>query len=222
MNDPLSGLIPTARLNTAEELANSNGELRARIGLLTEAIQRRHGERQNSMQGLARQLGQGQDNITSMNPLYRSAMYMPLSIDFTLLGYLYQTHGVLQTMIDEPVLDAFRGDDGPGFKLTSREMGEGSVGRDGLGELEDFAEETGAWETLKFMLMWGGLYGGAGLVINSGQDPEKPLDENDVKRGRLEFYDADRWEFAGSYRSAKTFQFYGHSLDASRVTSGPR
>lgn len=204
-----------------QQLQNSTGALRAKVGVLTDALTSRHGERVNSLEGLVRSLtrGQfpGQDQIASTSPLYASAMYTPLSVNYPLLGYLYQTHGVLQTMVDEPVLDAFRGDDGPGFTLTSREMGEGSVGRDGLGELEDFAEEIGAWETLKYTLMWGGLYGGSGIVINAGQDPEKPLEPEDVRRGHLEFYDADRWEFAGADRSAKVFDFYGQKLDATRV-----
>lgn len=246
--DPTAGLTPTAHLESASELHNANGALRDRIGLLTKAIELRHGERSNSQMGLARALARdagsgglgGQDQITSIGPLYRSAQYYPLTIDYYLLGYLYSTHGILQTMVDEPVLDAFRSDDGPGFELISQEAATdkrassasrerqlgidrigggvgGSVGDGGLQELEAFAEETGAWEALKYMLMWGGLYGGSGLVVNAGQDPQKPLEANDVKRGRLEFYDADRWEFSGAYRSAKTFAFYGNDLDASRV-----
>ncbi len=213
--------VPTNKLATASELANANDALRTRIGLLTQAIQLKHAERANSLVGMASNLGSigrgALDQVASMQPLYRSVQYAPISIDWNLLNYLYCTHGILQTMIDEPVLDAFSGDDGPGFELTSREIGEGSVGKDGLGELMDFAEETGAWEALKYMLMWGALYGGSGLVINAGQDPDKPLDPRDVKRGRLEFYDADRWEFSGAYRSAPTFSFYGQTLDASRV-----
>lgn len=213
--------IPTSKLLTAAALRADNAALEQRIGLLTNAIQQRHAERTNSLVGLARGLagsrGAALDQITSIQPLYRSTQYFPISVDFNLLNFMYCTHGILQTMVDEPVMDAFSGDDGPGFELTSREMGEGSVGKDGLGELMDFAEETGAWESLKYMLAWGSLYGGAGLVINAGQDPEKPLDPKDVTRGRLEFYDADRWEFSGAYRSAPTFLFYGHTLDASRV-----
>lgn len=219
--DPSGNPIPSHR--AVRQLENSNAHLRERVGLLSQLITARHGQLENSLQGLARSLagvngiGAGQDQVSSLGPLYRSNQYFPLSIDFTLLGFLYQTHGIIQTMVDEPVLDAFRADDGPGFTLNSREMGEGSVGKDGLGELEDFAEEIGAWEALKYMLTWGGLYGGSGLVINSGQDVEKPLDPNDIKRGNLEFYDADRWEFAGTYRSSEKFMFYGQNMDATRV-----
>lgn len=202
----------------AAELQNANAALREKVGLLSRAIALKETERTNSLSNLAQSLGgMRQDGITSMNPLYSSSQYFPLSVDYPLLGYLYQTHGIFQTMIDEPILDAFRSDEGPGFELTSREMGQGSVGKDGIGELEDFAEEIGAWETLKYFLGWGGLYGGSGLVVNAAQDPDKPLDERDVRRGRLDFYDADRWEFSGAYRHAKTFSFYGQTLDASRV-----
>ena len=201
------------------EVTNANAGLRARVGALNGALIARHGERNNSLTGLAQSLsnGTGLDPITSTNPLYASAMYYPLSINYPLLTFLYQTHGVLQTMIDEPVLDAFRGDDGPGFEVVSPETGKDSVGKGGLGELMAFADEIGAWETVKHVPMWGGLYGGSGLVVNAGQDPEKPLDENEVKRGNLEFYDADRWEFSGAARSAPVFDFYGLRLDASRV-----
>ena len=191
----------------------SNAQLRERFQLMNSIAGARKSGLSNSLEGLASGFSGGMDDITSFMPMFTSNIYAPLTVNFTLLSYLYKTHGILQTMIDEPVLDAFR----DGLDLTSKEIGEGSVGKSGLGELEDFAEETGAWEALKAALQWGALYGGSGLVINSGQDPEKPLDENDIKKGNLEFYDADRWEFSGTHRSAKTFLFYGQKLDASRV-----
>jgi phage-related protein (TIGR01555 family) len=216
LSNPYSGLVPEP-----SALSLQNSLLREHNGLLTEVIKARHNEKANSLNGLARSLNQsglgGQDQITSLGPLYRSNQYFPLSVDFNLLGFLYTTHGVLQTLIDAPVEDAFSSNDGPAFELISAEAGKGSVGEGGLGELEAFAEETGAWEALKYTLAWGGLYGGSGLVINAGQDPAKPLDYRDVLRGNLEFYDADRWEFSGAYRSAPTFQFYGQTLDATRV-----
>lgn len=196
--------------SSAAELTNA--QLRERLDIMRELVNGKKNQVQNSLTGLASSLSR-QDNISSFLPLFNSNIYAPITTNYTLLSYMYKTHGILQTMIDEPVLDAFR----DGIELTSKEVGEGSVGESGLGELEDFAEETGAWETLKSTLMWGALYGGSGLVINVGQDPEKPLDVNDIKSGRLDFYDADRWEFSGAFRSAQTFLFYGKKLDATRV-----
>lgn len=178
--------------------------------LLNALVSAKKNQLQNSLEGLAQSLAGGmrQDNLSSFTPLFTSSIYAPLTVNYTLLTYLYKTHGVLQTMIDEPVLDAFR----DGLDLTSNEMDEEQIG-----ELEDFAEEIGAWEALKYALMWGSLYGGSGLVINNGQDDAKPLDEHDIRKGNLEFYAANRWEFSGAFRSAKQFLFYGHKLDASRV-----
>lgn len=207
----------------------SNEQLRERVELLNSLVSGRKSQLTNSLTGLAARMGgMNQDNITSFLPLFTSNIYAPLTTNYTLITYLYKTHGVLQTMIDQPVEDAFR----DSIIMSSKELGEdggrggtnrdqvglgGSVGKGGLQELEDFLEEINAWETLKRMICWGRGYGGAGLVINSGQDPDKPLDLNDLKRGRLQFYAADRWEFPGAFRSAKTFLFYGQTLDASRV-----
>lgn len=189
---------------------SNGGEMGKMMELLNSINTAKRSALQNSLEGLVSGLSSGMrpDNITSFNPLFQSSIYAPLTVNYTLLSYLYKTHGVLQTMIDEPVLDAFR----DGLELSSKELGEES-----LSELMDFAEETGAWEALKSMLMWGRLYGGAGLVVNAGQDPSQPLDETKIKKGNLEFYDADRWEFSGAYRSAATFMFYGQKLDATRV-----
>lgn len=186
--------------------APSTGELRERLELMNQMVAMKKSMLQNSLQGLAAGFA-NQDNISSFLPLFQSNIYAPLSINFTLLSYLYKTHGVLQTMIDEPVEDSWR----DGLELTSKELGEG------IGELEDFMEEKGVWESFRYAQRWARLYGGAGLIINVGQDPRKPLDEQDIKKGNLEFYDADRWEFAGAYRSAQSFMFYGQALDASRV-----
>lgn len=186
---------------------DENAPLRERVSLMREMVAMKKNQLSNSLSGLAAGFGMNQDNISSFGPLFTSNIYAPLSINFTLLSYLYKTHGIIQTMIDEPVEDSWR----DGLELTSKELGSG------IGELEDFIEEKGVWESFKFAQRWARLYGGSGLVINVGQDPEKPLEEGDIAKGKLEFYDADRWEFAGAYRSAQTFLFYGQKLDASRV-----
>ncbi|MES2155377.1 MAG: anti-CBASS Acb1 family protein [bacterium] len=188
----------------------SNAQLRERVGLLRESLAQRRGQMENSLEGLAAALsqGQGQDNITSMTPMFTSNIYAPLTVNFTLLSYLFKTHGIIRTLIVEPIEDAWRG----GLELMSKELGE-----EGIGELEDFLEEKGIWESVRFGQRWTRLFGGGGLVINSGQDDEKPLDPQDLKKGNLELYDADRWEFSGASRSAPSFLFYGHKLDASRV-----
>jgi len=192
--------------DSLKQLELKNVALRDRLDLLSQLKSQRATQLQNSLVSLASSLS-SQDNITSMSPLFSSNLYSPLTLNYTLLTFLYKSHGVLQTMVEEPVLDAFRG----GLEITSPELGPD------VNELEEYAEERGIWEIVKQFLMWGRLYGGSGLIINAGQDPAKPLDEGDIDQGMLELYDADRWEFAGAARHAKSFSFYGHNLDASRV-----
>ena len=195
-----------AVVSAARRAEIKNANLRDRVSLMRELVSRTKGQLNNSLTSLASSFAH-QDNISSFLPLFTSNIYAPLTINFTLLTYLYKTHGVLQTMVDEPVEDSWR----EGLELTSKELGEG------IGELEDFIEEKGIWESFKWAQRWARLYGGSGLVINAGQDPDKPLDEKDLHRGNLEFYDADRWEFSGTHRAAQSFLFYGQKLDATRV-----
>lgn len=206
----------TAPPAPAKALEAQNALLREQTALMRQAIEQRKQQLTNSLSQLAVQMGVGrQDNITSMTPLFTSSIWYPLTINWTLLSYMYKTHGILQTAIDEPVDDAFR----DGLDLQSKQLQ-----AEDLSELEDFMEEAGIWETLKQAIKWARLFGGAGLVINAGQDPEAPLDERDIKRGRLEFYDADRWELSAPSRYSERFTFHDQPLDASRVitVSGKR
>jgi hypothetical protein len=191
----------------SKQLEFQNTALKEKISNLKTLMDLKKGQLQNSLTGLASSFST-QDNITSLMPLFSSNLYAPITLNYTLLTFLYKSHGVLQTMIDEPVLDSFR----DGLELTSNDLS-----AENISEMEDFMEERGIWEIVKSTFNWGRLYGGSGLIINVGQDPAKPLDVNDIKNGMLELYDADRWEFSGAARHAKSFLFYGQQLDASRV-----
>lgn len=190
-----------------QSLELQNSSLKEQVGHLRAVVELKRQQLTNSLAGLASSL-MTQDNITSLVPLFQSNLYSPVTLNYTLLTYLYKTHGILQTMIDEPVLDAFR----EGLEYESQELNASNIG-----ELEDFAEEKGIWETVKSTLQWGRLYGGGGAIVNVGQDWERPFDEKDIQVGILDLYDANRWEFSGAMRSSKEFLFYGKKLDASRV-----
>ena len=125
----------------------------------------------------------GQANLTSFNPIIQSNIYAPLTINWMLLTYMYKTHGIIQTAIDVPVLDSIRG----GLELRS-----GELDSDELKDLEDDMEELGILDTIGEALKWARLYGGAALILNTGQDTEKELDMKKVDR--LELYAANRWE----------------------------
>lgn len=208
-------------------LQTKNRNLRLRVDELRNQRDLRDTVLQNSLSGLVGSIS-GQANITSFNPLIENNIYAPLSLNWILLTYMYKTHGVLQTAIDMPVLDALRG----GLELQSKELD-----ADDLKVLEDALEENGILESIGEAMVWARLYGGAGLIINTDQDMSQPLT---LKRlSRLELYAANRWELGTTYKpsgpgtgsgvgsinpwevaAAKTsekFNFYGKNIHASRV-----
>ena len=129
--------------------------------------------------------------IQSANPMFYNNRYYMITNMRTLLNEMYIEHGIIQTMIDQPVEDGFRG----GFKIISSELS-----NDEIIELEKKIEETEAVEKLIEALKWNRLFGGAGLIINvAGEDPRDDFDIEAVGEGReIEFYSADRWELANN------------------------
>lgn len=183
--------------------------------------QRQTFEAENSISTLI-QAAQAQSNLTSFNPLIQNNIYAPLTIYWTLLMYMYKTHGLIQTAVDMPVLDAFRG----GVEISSGEMDQ-----DDIKLLNDTMEDKNDIHNLIEAVIWARLFGGAGLIVNTDQDPKTPLRESGIKT--LEFYPANRWELMAAWkpgispvglapdqfatRTQKSFWFYGVEMDNSRV-----
>ena len=104
-----------------------------------------------------------------------------------LLSQMYVEHGIVQTLIDQPVDDAFRA----GFEVKS-----GQLDGDDIEELMICARKHKLVDRLKQAIKWGRLYGGGGVLIITPQNPESPL--NIARIGPdtpLEFRSADMWEF---------------------------
>lgn len=161
--------------------------------------------------------------IQSANPMFYNNRYYMITNMRTLLNEMYIEHGIIQTMIDQPVEDGFRG----GFKIISSELS-----NDDIIELEKKIAETEAVEKLIEALKWNRLFGGAGLIINiAGEDPRDDFDIEAVGEGReIEFYSADRWELAnnpyiltptltpdGQRVKDVNFNYYGIEINPSRV-----
>ena len=161
--------------------------------------------------------------IQSANPMFYNNRYYMITNMRTLLNEMYIEHGIIQTMIDQPVEDGFRG----GFKIISSELS-----NDEIIKLEKKIEETEAVEKLIEALKWNRLFGGAGLIINvAGEDPRDDFDIEAVGEGReIEFYSADRWELAnnpyiltptltpnGQRVKDVNFNYYGIEINPSRV-----
>lgn len=171
----------------------------------------------NSLSGLAQGLGAGFDNngfgmsnLTSLNPSLQNNIYAPVTLMWTNLMYMYQTHGLVQTAIDMPVLDALRG----GLEFQSNHLD-----ADDIGVLEDYLEENAVLERIGDAFIWARLFGGGALILNSeASDHEEELGD-EVLNGNIEFYDACRWELTCERRipSNGLYGYYGKQLHESRV-----
>ena len=153
----------------------------------------------------------GQTNLTSFNPALANNIYAPLTLNWVTLMYMYKTHGIIQTAIDVPVLDALRGR----VEITSGELDE-----EDIGELEEDMEEGLVWDSVQDGTIWARLFGGGAIIANvEGEDYEEPLDWDRLGGKKIEFYDACRWELGSEQRlpASGYYQFYGHNVHESRV-----
>lgn len=163
--------------------------------------------------------GQGSGAAAS-NPfeLMNNNSYILVSLNRILLTYAYVLHGVLRTLVDQPVYDGFRG----GIMIKSDEVSPE--------EIEDLHREMKKLKLTKRVieaLRWDRLYGGAGIIINTSQDFKKPFNVDTInEKSKIEFIAADRWELGGATMHSSTmpmptnefFDYYGRALHVSRVS----
>lgn len=152
-----------------------------------------------------------------------------ISNDRTTLTYAYTTHGIIQTLIDQPIEDAFRG----GLNIESDELDPEDIQK-----IQQYIRENNVMQEIKDLGKWDRLYGGGAMVINTVGKSDKPLNVNAINENTpLEFYASDLWELnktnAQIYSEPKPyvktgfmdeFFFYGNKLDRSRslIVKGKR
>lgn len=148
----------------------------------------------------------GGSDLASYGTIAYNNNYSLLTINRTILTYLYTSSGIFQTAIDLPVQDALS----RGIEIESSQMSSTDID-----DLLDYMEETDQWTAILDAWKWGRLFGGAGLVINTNQDPKEPLNLKALHNSPLELYDADRWQFdnAHPYAGGMEDNFYGGEVE---------
>ena len=174
--------------------------------------------------------------------LSESNNYTPLSLNRILLSYSYMTQGLVQTVIKQPVEDAFRG----GIEIISQELDDVEktdllevmfarrdveLGHDhpvrhimtamGLAGVDlDDSDIDAAKDTQT----WARLYGGAGMIVNTDQKLSSDFDPKRLSENSpLQFIAADRWELILSQiniwdmTNPTPFNYYGLPLNRTRV-----
>jgi len=166
--------------------------------------------------------GQG-TQLSQVDTLFKNNRWYLVSNMRQVLSELYVEHGLLQTVVDVPVDDGFRG----GIEISSKELDE-----DDINLLMDKMEDCDDLVILAQGLKWTRLFGGGGVVIITDQDPSTPLDWSKItEKSRLEFRAVDMWELfwskqnTGDYATAidaqefdvEVFDYYGIPMHKSRV-----
>lgn len=142
-----------------------------------------------------------------------------------LLAYMYIKKGIIQTIIDIPIEDAFRG--GLIYKTNQ-------VDAEDLKKVYNYIQERNVLKAIIQTKKWVRLFGGGGIVISEFNelDGTEPFDIDNVKQGDLiNFYPADLWElnmlnrnqfaeekpYIPNMDNPTPYLFYGKRLHKTRV-----
>lgn len=184
----------------------------------------------NSLSGLAAgfslnpfaSMGGHGAQISNLETLFLNNRWYMLSNLRQLCSELYVEHGVIQTLVDQPVDDAFRS----GFEIHTDQLSP-----DEVDDLQYFLENMKVIKALKQAMKWARLFGGGAVLIITEQDSITPFDITKLKEGqRIEFRAIDMWELYYGQQAAQGslevdgldfnqefFDYYGRKIHRSRV-----
>jgi uncharacterized protein len=165
----------------------------------------------------------GGSSLSSYGTIDFANNYALITLNRIILTYLYSGNGIFQTAIQLPIQDALS-------KLIEIESAE--MDPEDIDEIMDWFEEHDAWQRLEDFWTWVRVYGGGALVLNSPDDPDKPLSIRRLKGAPVELYDVDRWQISSASIEQNSFLEYedmtasdrlsinGQAVDKSRMIIG--
>lgn len=128
----------------------------------------------------------GSTQVSQADTLFKNNRWYLVSNIRQVLSELYAEHGIVQTLVDLPVDDAFRG----GLEIICDELDQ-----DDLEELNYNMERDGVLEQYIQAKKWTRLFGGGALLIINDEDPKTPFEVKNVKQGdKIVFKPVDMWE----------------------------
>lgn len=165
--------------------------------------------------------GQPSQQISQTGTLYINLRWYLISNNRQLLSQAYAEHGLIQTLIDQPVDDGFRA----GFEIKSSQLSP-----EDITDLEVFAQETESIRAVMQSAKWARLYGGGALIVITAEDPATPLNLNKLKEGApFRLKSVDMWELYNTIMNVTAdvdlnlddqveyFDYYGIKVHCSRV-----
>lgn len=184
----------------------------------------------NSLSSLCESIGAGNNmygspgvQLSQTDTLFDNLRWYLISNLRQLLSQLYTEHGIVQTLVEQPVDDAFRS----GFEIKTSQLS-----KDEIEELKVYLERNRVTAALMQAIKWARLFGGGAVLLITDQDPATPINYKQIYDAPLEFRSCDMWELfyasqqvagdlspggklgenAGDY-----FDYYGHQVHKSRV-----
>lgn len=126
------------------------------------------------------------EQISESGTLFKNLRWYFVSNLRQLLSELYCEIGLVQTIVDVPVDDALRG----GITLKSKQLDE-----DEIQKLLNSLDRDDDINVVGLAAKWNRLFGGAGVMIMTDQDPINPLNIDAINKDTpLEFRAVDMWE----------------------------
>lgn len=179
-------------------------------------------EMMNSLSGMANTII-NQPNpygaqLSQTDTIFHNMRWYLISNQRQLLSEVYVEHGIVQTLVDQPVEDAFR----PGFEIKTKHLS-----ADEIEELEVYLEKHHVIRSIMQGTKWARLFGGGGVFVITEQNPSLPFDPAELEEGsKCEFRAFDQWEMYDTeiniqgeinLKTQEFYNYYGMRIHHSRV-----
>lgn len=143
-------------------------------------------EKSNSLTEFALGIRTQQNQIAQADTAEVNLRRYMLTNNRMLLSQLYVEIGLVQTLIDQPVDDAYA--ELPVLKSSQLDPEE-------IEQVHQYMRESKWFDTFKQGIKWGRLYGGAGIFINTNQNPVSEFRIDKLHQdSKIKIYAVDRWE----------------------------
>lgn len=160
--------------------------------------------------------------ISQDDTFFRNLRWYLISNNRQLISEMYVEHGVIQTLVDQPVDDAFR----TGFEIKTSELD-----KDDIEKLQIYLERNEVIKNIIQALKWARLYGGGGILLITDDNPMTPFNPDKVnEKTKIRFRGVDMWELfsveqptqgemnlSEIERTQHFFNYYGKQVHPSRV-----
>lgn len=160
--------------------------------------------------------------LNQVDTLFKNQRWYLISNMRQVLSEAYVEHGIIQTLIDVPVNDGMRG----GVTFKSKQLSP-----EQLEALHaDFNREQICSAVIGQAMKWNRLFGGAGILILTDEDPATPFNPKNIQQGdQIDFRAVDMWELFYDKQNTEGFNpmvqehesdhfnYYGVKLHRSRV-----